>query len=78
MTLSKNLHFTSSFTNELPADIETENYTRQVKNAVFSFVKPYIFENPKLIIASKEMLEELKIEDADSTDFLDIFSGKKL
>lgn len=78
MTLSKNLRFTSSFTDELPADIETENYTRQVKNAVFSFVKPYIFENPKLIIASKEMLQELDINDANSKDFLNIFSGKKL
>lgn len=78
MTLSKNLHFTSSFTNELPADTEKDNYTRIVKNAVFSFVKPHIFENPKLIIVSKEMLEELEIEDDTSKDFIDIFSGKKL
>lgn len=78
MSLSKNLHFTSSFTKELPADKETENYTRQVKNAVFSFVKPHIFENPKLIIASKELLEELQIEDAESKDFIELFSGKKL
>lgn len=42
---------------ELPADPETTNEVRQVKNTVFSYVDPTKPSDPKLIHASEEVAE---------------------
>ena len=63
------------FTSELPADPILENRVRQVGNAAFSFVNPTQPADPKLIHVSKEMMDELEIEDASTEDFLKIISG---
>lgn len=66
-----------SLIRELPADAETENFRRQVKQASYSFVEPVEPSNPKLLHVSDCMLESLNLsnEFADSKDFLELFSG---
>ena len=70
----------NSFINQLPADSKTENSRRQVKEACYSFVSPKKTSNPKLIHISPEMLENLGLtaEDANSEEFLNIFTGNKV
>ena len=68
----------NSFTEELPADEKTSNAPRQVYKAMYSYVTPRVPSNPKLLISSKEMLQTLKIDDVDSTDFLNILTGKEI
>lgn len=69
-----------TFNRELPADALTENYTRQVTGACYSFVNPTPCKSPKLLHASPEMLQAvgLSAEDAQSDDFLKIFSGTSI
>jgi uncharacterized protein YdiU (UPF0061 family) len=74
-SLSKNL--TNTFTNELPADKETNNGTRQVFGACYSFVDTEVPKKPELIHVAKEVASELGIEDTSSEEFLDIISGVK-
>lgn len=74
------LNIDNSFSEELPADKITENYRRQVTNACFSFVKPKKTSNPRIIHYCTEMLDELGIslEEANSTEFKNIFTGNKI
>lgn len=74
------LNIQNRFISELPSDPNTKNEVRQVPSACFSFVTPKIPSNPKLIHVSKEVasLIGLSTEDLISTDFLDVFSGKKV
>lgn len=67
-----------TFTKTLPADKELKNFTRQVSDACFSWVKPKLTAEPSLIIVSDEMLETLGIDDADSESFLKIVTGNEL
>lgn len=78
-TLSS-LNFDNSFTRELPGDLESSNYRRQVFGACYSKVKPAAVSNPKLIAYSKEAAALLDLsEDAcKSEEFTQIFSGSKL
>ncbi|SDX45304.1 protein adenylyltransferase SelO [Flavobacterium degerlachei] len=75
-----NLKINNRFSTELPADTNETNVTRQVKNACFSYVKPRIPSDPKLIHVTEEVLELLGItkEEAQSEEFTNIFSGKEL
>ncbi|TYP75298.1 protein adenylyltransferase SelO [Aquimarina intermedia] len=68
------------FTKELPADPSTENSRRQVTEACFSYVKPRKTSDPKLLHVSTEMLKSLGLDntDAQSDDFLKIFTGNAL
>ena len=74
------LHFTHLFTDELPADIETDNHRRTVTAACFSYVKPKTVKAPKLVAYSKEVAMDLGLSDADceSDLFTNIFSGNTL
>jgi uncharacterized protein YdiU (UPF0061 family) len=74
------LKINNRFSRELPADADETNVTRQVKNACFSYVTPQIPSNPKLIHFSEETAEILgiSIEDAQSPEFTNVFSGKEL
>jgi uncharacterized protein YdiU (UPF0061 family) len=70
-------NLTNTFTTELPADKETKNGARQVFGACYSFVETEIPAKPQLIQYSKEMVEELGIENPNSEEFLAIVSGAK-
>lgn len=74
------LKINNRFSTELPADPDETNSTRQVKNACFSYVIPQIPSNPKLIHFSEEVAAMLGIsnEDAQSSEFTNVFSGKEL
>lgn len=74
------LNISDTFTVELPPDPIVENFTRQVVNSAYSFVKPRIPENPGLIHAVTGVADLLGIkkEDLNSEEFLEIFSGKKI
>lgn len=72
--------FLHKFTNNLPADAITENYTRQVPKAAYSFVTPRIPSNPKLIHVAKEVQNLLGLSDnfIQSEEFLNLVSGKAI
>jgi len=76
----QNLVFDNRFINSLPADLVTENYRRQVKNACFSFVEPTPVANPSIIALSREMFEELNLDinTIDKESFLQVFAGNEL
>ncbi|WP_179021907.1 protein adenylyltransferase SelO [Winogradskyella forsetii] len=71
------LNLSDTFNKELPSDSNTTNTRRQVSKATHSYVTPKVPSNPKLIHASKAMVEAIGLADdaIDSQDFLDIFSG---
>ncbi len=64
------------FTVELNADPEKENFTRQVKQAHFSFVTTEKPSQPEWVHTSSALLEELNLPELDETD-LAILSGVK-
>ncbi|MBT3878869.1 MAG: YdiU family protein [Candidatus Scalindua sp.] len=74
------LAFDNSFTRELPADPETENYRRQVKQACYSRVKPTKVSQPQLVSYAREMAEKLDLasEVCETADFVEVFSGNRL
>ncbi len=76
----QHLKFDNRFVRELPADPERENYRRQVNNACFSFVDPTPVANPSLLAYSREMLQQLDLDEslAHSDDFLQLFAGNSL
>ena len=69
-----------TFNKELPADKITGVARRQVLDACFSFVEPIKTTNPKLLHVSDEMLKAIGLtkKDANSEDFLKIFTGNKI
>ncbi len=68
------------FTKELPADPNRNNSRRQVLGACFSYVKPRVPGDPKLVHVSAEMAANLGFSDADlrSDAFRDVFSGARV
>ena len=74
------LNLNHNFTEQLPADSITENYRRQVKNAVFSYTKPKQTSAPKLIHVSKKISEVLgfSTNDLQSKEFLNIVTGNSI
>ncbi len=74
------LTFDNRFVRELPADPERENFCRQVSNACFSFVDPTPVASPSLLAYSREMLQQLDLDEslAHSDDFLQLFAGNSL
>jgi serine/tyrosine/threonine adenylyltransferase len=72
-----NLNFSNTFTEQLPADSEPQNYIRQVRNACFSYATPVVPSNPYLIHASEEVASLIGIEQEElrSIEFLNMFSG---
>ena len=74
------LQFVNHFTRELPADPETENHRRQVREACYSRVSPTPVREPELLAVSSDMLERLGISETDSRDpaFAAVFAGNQL
>lgn len=67
-----------SYSIELRADSITENFVRQVKSALFSWVDPIKPKQNKLLHVSNEFAEELGISDVSSKEFLDVVTGNVL
>ncbi len=70
----------NNFLEYFPADIITENFPRRVEDALYSFVLPKYFENPKNIIISENFAKELWFDEKfiKSPEFLEYFSGQKI
>ncbi len=75
-----NLNIQNRFTTDLPYDKEESNVTRQVYNACFSYANPRVPSHPKLLHASEDVAKLLgiTIDQTQSDDFLNVFSGKKI
>jgi len=78
--LISNLNVQDRFNKELPADPIAENGTRQVMKACFSYVKPKVTANPRMLHVSPEMLDELGLTetDAESEAFVQVLSGNEV
>ncbi len=72
------LSFIKPFISELPGDAITENYSRQVKNACFSYVAPETFSNSKWVHKSPALITELELEHIHDDELLALFSGQNL
>lgn len=74
------LNIKDKFNKELPADPVSENSRRQVSQACFSYATPKQTLKPELLHVSPEMLENLGLSkgDAQSDDFLKVFTGNKI
>ena len=75
-----NFTFDNRFTQNLPADEVLSNQTRQVHGAAYSFVKPTKTACPSLIAYSSELADSLglTIENVNSPEFVNVFSGNQL
>ena len=76
----ESLVFDNRFTRELPADPDTRNIPRPVKQAAYSRVLPKPVAQPRLIAYSREVAEllDLKIDPYASGDFAEVFAGNRL
>lgn len=74
------LNIRDTFNQELPADPIKENTRRPVEGAAFSYVRPRVPSNAKLLHVSDEMLQALGIseEESKSEQFKNIFTGAKV
>jgi serine/tyrosine/threonine adenylyltransferase len=76
------LKFDNLILRELPLDpIEYDNTCREVKNAFFSLVRPTAVINPKIVIYSKNAMEQLLDLDENELnrhDAASYFSGNKM
>jgi uncharacterized protein YdiU (UPF0061 family) len=74
------LIFDNRFVKELPADLETKNYRRQVMKSCYSYVLPAQVKEPTLVAYSKEMAKELGLseDDCNSEQFAKVFVGNEL
>ncbi len=59
------LIFDNRFVKELPADLETKNYRRQVMKSCYSYVLPAQVKEPTLVAYSKEMAKKLGLSEGD-------------
>ncbi|HEY0843329.1 protein adenylyltransferase SelO [Methylotenera sp.] len=64
----RTLNFDNRFYRELPGDAVTANYTRQVKDALWSNVMPTPVKAPFLMAYSSDVAEMLGLSDADMHD----------
>jgi uncharacterized protein YdiU (UPF0061 family) len=74
------IQFLHKFTTNLPSDPNEENFTRQVNNAAFSYVKPKIPSHPKLLHLAKEVQDLIGFSDdfVKSESFLNLVSGSEI
>ncbi|MCC1483107.1 protein adenylyltransferase SelO [Winogradskyella immobilis] len=74
------LNISDTFNKELPADPVMENTRRKVFEATHSYVTPQIPLDPKIVHVSKDMLNDIGLDEKSMTseDFFNIFSGKKV
>lgn len=64
----RNLQFDNRFTLELPQDPITDNYQRQVSNALWSLAQPTPVKNPQLLAYSPDVAAMLGLTDDDMQD----------
>lgn len=71
------LNIQDTFNKELAADNNQNNHPRQVQEAHFSYVTPRRPSNPKLLHVSKEMLENIGLNEevSKSEAFLNVVTG---
>jgi len=62
------LHFDNRFTRELPADPVLDNYTRTVRDCLWSHVQPTPVKNPQLLAYSAEVAQQLGLSPLDMQD----------
>jgi uncharacterized protein YdiU (UPF0061 family) len=76
----KTLSFDNRWLRELPGDPETDNFTRQVPDALWSMVKPSQVRAPELLAYSPEVADLLGLSHADMQDpaMLNALSGNAL
>ena len=74
------LEFDNRFLEELPGDLEPDNFVREVHGACYSRVLPTPVRSPEMVAFSPETANLLGIETADcsSDAFLQILTGNKL
>lgn len=79
LNTTDSLIFDNRFTRELPADPETDNYHRQVKEACYSRVQPAKVANPQLVAYSREIAEQLGLSKGfcESSEFAEVFAGNR-
>ena len=74
--------FSESILNQFPIDEEKRNFVRTVRNAIFSQASPTSLRSPKLVMVSRNALEnclELNYSDTTSNEsFCDFVSGNHL
>ncbi|MFL0801698.1 MAG: YdiU family protein [Agarilytica sp.] len=70
-------NFQQHFQSQLPGDPETQNTTRQVQGACFSYVRPKQVSAPQLVAYSKDLASELGLSEqyCQSEEFLGAMSG---
>jgi serine/tyrosine/threonine adenylyltransferase len=73
-------HFDNRWLAELPGDPENRNFTRQVKDAMWSLVKPNIATKPRLLSYSSDVAEMLGFteDEIKSEVMLNVLSGNQL
>jgi serine/tyrosine/threonine adenylyltransferase len=78
--LLSDLTFDNRFARELPADLITDNYRRQVTEACYSFVDPTPVCAPQLICAVPEVADLISLthEELSTETFTQLFSGNKI
>lgn len=74
------LQFDNRFVQELPEDIESGNFRRQVVGACHSRVLPTPAPNPRLLTVSAEVGQSLGLspEACQTRDFVELFAGNRL
>ena len=74
------LKFDNRFSRELPADPETSNTRRQIRDACFSRVLPTKVAAPALVGFAREVAEALGLSEGDCTSdaFAAIFTGNRV
>ncbi|MGY6647967.1 protein adenylyltransferase SelO [Wenyingzhuangia sp. IMCC45574] len=74
------LNIQNTFTSELPADTNKENFTRQVDNACYSLANPIQTKNPKLVHVNTELAKSLGFhpKDVSTEDFLQLVTGNSV
>jgi hypothetical protein len=80
MSALNRLHFDNLALRSLPIDEETEIFSREVRGACFSHVKPTPVENPQMVAQALPALQLLDLgeEDVKDKDFAEFFSGNKI
>ncbi len=74
------LRFDNVFQRELPADPETRNERRQLREALYARVAPTPVRSPTLIAHAQEVAELLGLDESDcrSEAFAEVFAGNRL
>lgn len=74
------LSFDNRFIEALPADPETENFTRTVRNACYSFVRPTPVAAPKVLAVSEDLAAAIGLssEQWKSESFAQVMGGNAL